>query len=82
MNVIMFVYEPNKPVLVGDEVVTQDGRMATIDMVILPDTKDSMDYSCPKTGGVLLRFSNGGLELLTQIDDEPLELIGRKNIKG
>jgi hypothetical protein len=71
-----FQYLSGEEVLEGDRivVVTKEG---TISNVFLPGTDGSKDYDCWDTGGVLIKFDDGDLQLWPKTDED-LKFIQRK----
>lgn len=52
-----------KPVRKGD-VVMVDDRSGVVEELCLTDSREAEAYDCEDTGGLLIRFSDGFLELL------------------
>jgi hypothetical protein len=52
------------PINVGDPVVVDEEHEGVIAQVILPETEPAKDYSCEKTGGLLIKDKKAGLMLL------------------
>ena len=52
-----------EPININDSVIVDD-RSGLIVLVCMPQTKPAEDYYCEDTGGILVRFTDGLLELL------------------
>jgi hypothetical protein len=52
------------PINVGDQVIVDEEHEGVIEKVILPETESARDYSCEKTGGLLIKDKQAGLMLL------------------
>lgn len=63
---------------VGDSVYV-DGRGGMIQEICLPNTQVASDYGCARTGGLLILFDDGVLELLHFGSDFSIE---RRDIGG
>ena len=66
---VRFVYRSGEPVMT-DDVVTAAGDQARVAMVIQPNTQDAKDFSCKTTGGLLLKFDNGDVQLWPEVDED------------
>ena len=55
--------DSRKPVKKGDLVFVDD-RTGRVDAVCLPHSQLARDYSCERTGGLLIQFDDGILALL------------------
>ncbi len=61
-NERIFTYLDGNSVCVGDLVIAAN-QQAVVEKVIKPGSPDASDYSCSATGGLLLAFQNGDLQL-------------------
>ena len=71
-----FRYQTGEEVAAGD-VVDINHRCAVVEKLIAPGTADASDFGCEATGGVLLQFGDGDLQLWPQ-PDEDLRFVSRK----
>jgi hypothetical protein len=47
-------YSTGEVVVVGDEIRSPSGNSGTVKKVIEPGSQDSLDFSCPEDGGILI----------------------------
>ncbi len=76
-----FRYMAGEEVLFGDRLVycpRTDDRMATVVQIFTPGSLEAEMYSCKKTGGIMIEFDGGGLELISTLEnEEDFELVAR-----
>ena len=70
-----FAYSNGSDVHEGD-LISVCGRRGWVERIFTPGTPGAMDFSCFDTGGVLLNFESGDLQLWPYIDED-LVLLGR-----
>lgn len=68
-----FYYLTGERICAGDAVLA-GGKQAIVESVLLKNTNDARNFSCYETGGVLLAFQDGDLQLWPYINED-LELI-------
>ena len=66
---VRFTYLGGTRVLVGD-VVMAANKQASIEKVIQPRSKDAKDFNCEMTGGLLLAFEDGDLQLWPSANED------------
>ena len=71
MNLREFIYIGGRNMNVGDQVEVI-GKRGVIVALVQPGTRDASDYACSKTGGILMRFDDGDLQLWPSIDEDLL----------
>jgi hypothetical protein len=64
-----FLYSTGEVVELGD-LVTIIGKQATIETIILGHTQEASDFKCFETGGLLIAFANGDLQLWPWCDED------------
>lgn len=80
--VVTFYYNTGEAVQLHDKVLSAD-RPGSVVMVIQPGTRESRDYSCPSTGGVMIEedWDGGNNLMLMEPPDrdqwEDLEFVSR-----
>ncbi len=68
-----FHYKSGDLVCQGDVVLVKDKR-AVVESILGRGTRDAKRFSCSKTGGVLLKFEDGDVQLWPWINED-LELV-------
>jgi hypothetical protein len=71
MNLREFLYVGGRSINVGDQVEVV-GKRGAIVALVQPDTRDASDYACSTTGGILIRFEDGDLQLWPFVDEDLL----------
>jgi len=71
----LFNYCSGEEVCQGDR-ISVSGKKGFVERVIAAKTLEAKDYSCVDTGGMLLRFESGDLQLWPWMNED-LEFIGR-----
>ena len=71
----LFKYCSGEEIRLGDR-ISVSGKKGFVERVIAANTLEAKDYSCVDTGGVLLRFESGDLQLWPWMNED-LELLGR-----
>jgi hypothetical protein len=64
-----FQYSSGEVVLDGDIVSVKDKR-GVVAGVLQPGATQAIEYSCADTGGVLITFSDGDLQLWPDLDED------------
>ncbi len=68
-----FVYSDGREINKGDRIVNDDlnGIVVSgiVEGIFFPGSDEAQLHGCPFTGGVLLKFDNGDLQLWTDIDE-------------
>jgi len=64
-----FHYHTGELIRDGD-LVAVAGKRAVIDRVISERTRESQDFSCFETGGLLIKFEDGDLQLWPDVDED------------
>jgi len=64
-----FQYSTGEVVLNGDSVKVQN-KIGTVVGLFQPGTEQAKDYSCSDTGGVLIEFTDGDLQLWPVLDED------------
>ena len=72
-----FCYSDGKTIMNDDEVVVADQR-AVVANLIEKESPIARDYSCIETGGILLSFENGDVQLWPFVNED-LVLVRRGN---
>lgn len=72
----LFVYRDGTTVQLGDVIIAAS-QPAKIEMILIPGTIDAQNFSCADTGGLLLKFDNGDMQLWPSVNED-LELVRRK----
>jgi len=70
-----FVYLEGGNVLKGDRVLAA-GKKATVVEVLEIGSPASANYSCPATGGLILQFDDGDLQVWPWVNED-LQLLAR-----
>lgn len=70
-----FEYSSGEAVLDGD-IVSVNGKAGVVESVLQPGDQRAIGYSCADTGGVLITFNDGDLQLWPNLDED-LVLIAR-----
>ena len=73
-----FQYLSGEEVCHGDLVIAANQR-AAVESIFYPGTQGAKDFSCDATGGLLLKFYNGDLQLWFA-PEEDLEFVARKTL--
>ena len=60
----------------NDNVLVNNEQMARVETILIPGTKEALEYSCEE-GGFVLVFENGDVQVWPDTDEDIL-LIGRK----
>lgn len=63
MRHLSLYYPDGAPVLEGDSIVIDEEREAKVKGVFPPNSSAAEDYSCKKTGGILMLYDDGILIL-------------------
>ena len=69
MECDQFCYSTGCLIDKGDRIVVID-QQGVVEEVVIPQTPQAKDYSCFNTGGVLLRFDSGDLQLWPYINED------------
>lgn len=64
-----FRYTSGEEVLTGDK-ITVASKPGTIEKILSPQTQDATDFSCPDTGGLLIKFDDGDLQVWPDVDED------------
>lgn len=72
-----FHYKSGEVVQEGD-VVTVVGKRAIVERVFSAGSRGAQDFACPETGGLLLKFEDGDVQVWPSVDED-LEFRGRAN---
>ncbi len=72
-----FFYSDNQQVLLGDRMFVAPNRMATVTEILIPGSKEALEWGQP-AGGVILRFDDSATDcwLITDFDED-FELMSR-----
>jgi hypothetical protein len=73
----VFAYSCGSSVRDGDRIVVAQAN-GTIEAILQPHTQEARDYDVFESGGLLLRFDNGDLQLWPE-PDEDLIFVSRSN---
>ena len=79
MKSLSFFYTDGSKLRKNDRVLINDEQIARVDAILVPGTKEALDYSCEK-GGFVLVFENGDVQVWPDTDEDIL-LIGREEEK-
>lgn len=71
-----FHYSEGELVCEGDIVLIVNKR-AVIERVMAKHSRDAQDYACSETGGLLLKFEDGDLQVWPHVNED-LRLVQRK----
>lgn len=71
-----FFYSDNQQVLLGDRMFVAPNRMATVVAILIPDSKESLEWG--QSNGVIIKFdySDTGYWLVDDFDED-FELMSR-----
>lgn len=72
-----FHYKSGEAVQEGD-IVAVVGKRATVESVFPERTSEARDFACFETGGLLLKFEDGDLQVWRWVNED-LEFQGRAN---
>lgn len=75
MNFRAFAYADGRAVHAGDRICVA-GHRGRVERILAPETLDAQHFDCFGTGGILLKFDNGDLQLWPWTDED-LVLMGR-----
>jgi len=64
-----FEYAGGGTVLEGD-IVSVAGKQAVVERVFSKGTRDARDFACLETGGLLLRFEDGDIQLWPWVNED------------
>jgi hypothetical protein len=73
-----FTYSCGVVASVGD-IIRIAGQCATVEKIIVPGTNDAIDYHCQDTGGLLIHFDNGDLQLWIDTNED-IDFLHRGNL--
>ena len=76
MNSTSLVYSDGKVIQEGD-LISVAGHRGHVERIFMAGTPEAGDFACGKTGGVLLNFDNGDLQVWPFINED-LVLLGRR----
>jgi hypothetical protein len=63
------------------DIVLLTGLRGLVEMIMQPGTDAARDYNCAATGGFLLKFENGDLQLWKEADED-LQFVSRQSNQG
>jgi hypothetical protein len=72
-----FYYMSGEVVREGD-IVTVINKLAVVERILSERSQDARDFACFNTGGLVLRFDDGDLQVWRSVDED-LEFLRRKN---
>ena len=79
MKNFLLCYTEGQKLKTNDRVLINDKQIARVDAILVPGTKEALNYSCEE-GGFVLVFKNGDVQVWPDTDEDIL-LIGREGGK-
>jgi hypothetical protein len=64
-----FYYVTGEQVLIGDR-ISVASKQGAIENILMPETEDAKDFDCKETGGLLINFEDGDLQLWSEVDED------------
>ena len=72
-----FYYPTGEPIQAGDRILVNRNRPGVIQYVLAAGSEEASQHGCLTTGGFMLSFDNGGLQLWPAADED-LEFVSRR----
>ena len=71
-------YLTGEAIEVGDRILVDKRKSGVVEYLIEAGSEPALLHGCPKTGGIMLKFDNGDLQMWVRADED-LEFVSRKS---
>ncbi len=80
MNSYKITYLDGKELKINDKVLIDGKKTAYVKNILIPTTRESLDYDC-ENGGFILVFENGDTQVWSYTDEDIILISHHENIE-